>query len=314
MVLLEVQATGLVLTFVVVFSLILALIVVNLWQRRVEDEARAHERVLRKALQRLRKKEAEDSAHAKELEKTKEALLHAMDDLTDSYERLKDLDEMKSDFVTNVSHELRTPLTTLGLGFDLLEKEKNPAKKKEILEMLYRNIRRLQATVDAILDFSVIEAGKAVVENKRVDLRALILEIADGERPKAKVKGIALKAEVPKGFYVRGDKRWLTRAITNLVGNAVKFTDKGYVRISAKKQKDYILVSIKDTGRGIRKKDLSKIFDKFIKLETHVPGSGVGLWASKKVIEEHGGKIWIESQRGKGTTAFFTLPAVRKKK
>ncbi|MFC2174487.1 ATP-binding protein [archaeon] len=309
----DLEAGALLLTGAIVISLVLALAVVNFWRYRVESQAETRTRKLEGALRRLKKKEAEDQAHTTELEKTKEALMHAMDDLTDSYEKLKGLDELKSDFVTNVSHELRTPLTTLGLTFDLLEKEKNPGKRREMMEMLHRNTRRLQDTVDTILDFSVIESGKASLEKKRFSLSSLANEVVKAEGPKAEVKGVSLEVNVPKGLFVTGDRRWLARAFTNLVDNAVKFTDKGYVRVSAKRQKSYILVSVKDSGKGISKKDLPKIFNKFIKLETHVPGSGVGLWATQKVVERQGGKIWVESKKGKGTEMFFTIPVGGKK-
>ena len=179
--------------------------------------------------------------------------------------------------------------------------------------MMRRNIVRLEGTVDSILDFSVIEAGKTMGEKKRLSIKGMVGEVVSAELPKLRSKKVSLEAEVPRGLFVQGDRRWLTRVLTNLVDNAVKFTDSGLITVSARREKGYILVSVKDTGRGIRKGDLPKIFHKFTKLETHVPGSGIGLWASKKVIEEHGGRIWVESKRGKGTTVFFTLPEWKKK-
>ena len=296
---------------IAVLSIALFLLAWIYWSQK--RRARARETHVKRAMRELKKKQAELQTSRQELLNTKLALMNMVEDLTASYEKLKGLDKLKSDFVTNVSHELRTPITTITLSFDLLEKETNPKKRKELLGMLKRNVVRLSKTVNSILDFSAVEAGKITLSPERARLRSLVSEIIQEEAPKANAKGIALTEEIPAAIAVSVDRELAHRALLNIIDNAIKFTDRGFVRISAKRQKDYITVTIKDSGRGIDKTDLPRIFGKFAKLEKHTPGSGIGLWVSKSIIERHGGKIEVKSERKKGTEVTITLPAAPKK-
>ncbi len=305
-------AAPLALLLIIILLLTAMAILVWVYQEDRHD-ARKKEARIKRAMAELRRKEKEAQESKAELEKTKLALMNMVEDLSGSYEKLKELDRLKSDFVTNVSHELRTPITTITLSFDLLRKEKDKAKRNELLRMMQRNVGRLSRTVNTILDFSAMEAGAVRVSKEKVELRSLIREVSQEEMPKARVKGIALTVKAPAGIWVYADRELAHRALLNIVDNAIKFTDKGCVRIYAKKQKDYIIVSVKDSGRGIRKSDLPKIFGKFAKLEEHVPGSGIGLWVSKKIIEQHGGKIEAKSKRGAGTEITVTFPMAAKK-
>ena len=126
-------------------------------------------------------------------------------------------------------------------------------------------------------------------------------------------KGIKLNKSLSPLPKIKGDREWLTRAIMNVVDNSIKFTKRGSIKISTKQQKNYIVLVIKDSGRGIREKDLPHIFNKFTKLEKHVPGTGVGLWITKRTVEEHGGTITVTSKRKKGTTFTIRLPTGVKK-
>ena len=297
----------------IITALLLAMAILLWFYRKEKRSVRRRERNLKNALLELKKKQKEAQESKKELMDTKLALMNMVEDLTESYKKLKELDSLKSDFVTNVSHELRTPITTITLSFDLLAKEKSPKKRKELLEMIHRNVHRLNKTVNAILDFSVVDAKKMSLNKERTKLAVLVDEIVKEEAPKAEAKHILLSASIPPSVTVMVDRELAHRALLNIVDNAIKFTDKGYVKISAKQQKDYISVSIKDSGRGIRKKDLPKIFGKFAKLEKHVPGSGIGLWVTKKIVENHGGKIEVKSKRGIGTEAHIIFPMAVKK-
>jgi len=298
---------------IIVAALLLAIALLVWFYQNEKRSARRREVHLRRAMLELKKKQKEAQQSKNELMNTKLALMNMVEDLTESYEKLKGLDNLKSDFVANVSHELRTPITTITLSFDLLQKEKNPKKRKELLSMVRRNVLRLNKTVDSILDFSAVEAGAITLSTERLKLRGLVLEVVQEEAPKAEAKGIQLSTSVPHSLEVKVDRELAHRALLNIVDNAIKFTDKGHVKISAKQQKDYIIVSVKDSGRGIRKKDLPKIFGKFAKLEKHVPGSGIGLWVSKKIIENHGGKIEVKSERKRGTEVVIAFPVAVKK-
>ena len=302
----------LVLLLIIIASLLLALSILLRFHKTSTRYSKRRERKLRKTMLELRAKEKQAVQQAQELENTKIALLNMMEDLSESYEKLKELDKLKTDFVTNVSHELRTPLTTISLAFDLLEKEEDTQTREDILEMLCRNVVRLRRTVDNILDFSAIEAGKVILAKKPFDLRKTILSSVEDERPKLLAKGLLLRLEIPRVLKAVGDEEWTSRVLLNLIENSLKFTDRGTLTITAKRQKDYIRVSVKDSGRGIRKTDMPKIFNKFTKFEKHIPGSGLGLWASRQAIEEQGGKMTIESKRGKGTKVSFTLPVEAK--
>ncbi len=306
------ETSGFLLLFVIVASLAVAMLVLNLWRKRVEQQSLSHQRELTKAIKLIRKKELEAVKHTKELEKTKSALLNMMEDLTDSYEKLKELDDLKSDFVISVSHELRTPLTSIILGFELLEKEKNPVKQKEIWELLIRNTQRLQRTINDILKFSAMDSGKVVFRKKQFDLKKVLQNVVAEEKQRIKT-GVEFNLLVSSIPLVIGDEEWIHRAVTNLVDNAIKYTNKGQITISAKRQKSYIVVSVMDSGTGIPKKFLPHVFNKFVKPEKQKVGAGVGLWLTKQTIEKHGGRIWIESKKGKGTHVSFTLPIKVKK-
>jgi signal transduction histidine kinase len=293
------QEHALYLVLTIIAALLLAAVILILVYRQQAREAAARERELKGAMLELRAKECDEKRHTEELEKTKAALMNMMEDLTESYEKLKQLDELKTDFVTNVSHELRTPLTSLILGLDLLEKERDPKKRGEMMAMLRRNAERLQRTVHGILDYSVIEAGRMQLERKPFSLDGLLASVAEAEHPKAAAKGVRLTASSPP-LTALGDAEWVERALLNIVDNAIKFTDRGGVAMTARMEKGHISVAVKDTGRGIRKRDLPRVFEKFTKFERHVPGTGLGLWLSKQVIEKLGGQIRMASVRGKG--------------
>ncbi len=236
-------------------------------------------------------------------------------------ERLKELDEMKADFISHVSHELRTPLTSIkGASSMLIEGVflGMPEKQNKLLMIIQEECERLIGSVNSILDLSSMEAKMMDYDFRECELIPVIQEIVLRFAPIALKNEIILESELPPDLSpVKIDEDRIRQVIENLLGNALKFTSKGgKVKIFAMlktNQKSCVEVSVSDTGCGIPKADLKKIFDKFKRTEAGretAGGTGLGLSIAKHIIAAHGGEIWVESEPGKGSTFFFALPVV----
>jgi len=236
---------------------------------------------------------------------------------------LKKLDLMKSEFVSIASHELRTPLASIKNAVQLILKGKtgeiNETQAK-FLSMAERNINRLTNILNDILDLSRIESGKMVMTFEELNLAGPIEFILSSFKPQAEAKSIRLKMEVSKEFpSVYGNREKVEQILTNLIGNAIKFTPEGgEVSVSAKPcdAEGYnVAISVRDTGIGISQDQLEKIFEKFYQVEGSLHrsagGTGLGLAITKGLVEAHRGKIWAESQVGKGSTVTFALPTLK---
>ena len=234
-------------------------------------------------------------------------------------ERLKEIDEMKADFMSHVSHELRTPLTSIkGASSMLIEGLflSMPEKQNRLLRIIESECERLIESVDSILDLSSMEAKMMDYHFRVCQLILVIKETVSRFTPIALRNKISLDLRLPPDLSpVRVDEDRIRQVIENLLGNALKFTSEGgRVIVSAtlqRNEKQYVEVSVSDTGCGIPKGDLNKIFDKFKRTDSARKtafGTGLGLSIAKHIITAHGGQIWVESQLGKGSTFFFTLP------
>lgn len=226
------------------------------------------------------------------------------------------LDKLKDDFINTVSHELRTPLSITKEAISLIL-EKVPGdindKQTEILEIARNNIKRLARIINGLLDVSKMEAGKADLKRKEIELTVLIRKIAQAFVPKVKDKGLELRLDLPEtAIRVYGDEDKLNQIFTNLVDNAVKFTPKGDIEIAAEEKESEIVCRVKDSGIGIGPLDLPKIFDKFTQFGRKdgpgEKGTGLGLSIVKGLVELHKGRIWAESEPGCGTRVTFSLP------
>jgi signal transduction histidine kinase len=234
-------------------------------------------------------------------------------------ERLKELDRMKSDFVSHVSHELRTPLTAIKGSVDLVLREVlGPLNERQThhLRRLRSNTQHLTGLINDLLDLSKIESGKIELNSARVSLGGLLHEVVEALRPIAAEKPIELALTTPEpSTLVWADRDKITQVLTNLIGNAIKFTPpRGRVMISAvSNDADWVRVSVSDTGPGIPTDEHERVFDKFYQVAqiggSKPKGTGLGLAISKTLVELHGGKIWVESEPGRGSTFYFTLPA-----
>ena len=235
-------------------------------------------------------------------------------------DRLKELDEMKEDFISHVSHELRTPLTAIREASRLLIDETfadNPKSRDELLTIVSDECERLIVSVNRILDLSRMEAKMMGYNFNHTDLIHLIRRCILKLAPIAQRKNITLELTPPPELpEILMDSERISQLLENLVGNSLKYTEaKGSVTVSTslKNQDDLVIeVSVSDSGCGIHEKNLNKIFDKFERIESGketARGTGLGLSIAKHIITVHGGKIWVESTPGKGSTFFFTLPA-----
>ncbi len=237
-------------------------------------------------------------------------------DLEAANARLRELDELKSAFVSTVSHELRTPMTSIkGYVDNILDGLTGVLTEKQsyYLGRVKHNVERLTRMINDLLDLSRIEAGRVELHLGAVCTRDLITDVAESFQRIAQEKGITLRTESSGELTpVRGDRDKLHQVLTNLIQNAIKFTPtKGEVRVESCVQDGAVQISVSDTGCGIPPHELDRVFDRFYRGEsvpTEDRGSGLGLPIAKSLVELHGGRIWAESVPGQGSRFFFTLP------
>jgi signal transduction histidine kinase/CheY-like chemotaxis protein len=240
------------------------------------------------------------------------------DRLTSANRSLEEANRVKADFLATTSHELRTPLTSI-IGFSRILVDgyvDDPVEQRDLLDDVHRSALHLLSLVDDILDLSRIEAGRLEITSESVDGAALIAEVAALTKVQADAKGLALRVdatgEIPS---IRGDRSRLRQILLNVVGNAIKFTDRGEVRVTATTDSDatHVVVTVADTGVGIAPEQQPLLFEKFRQLDAshtrRYGGSGLGLAISKALIERMGGRIHVDSEGvGQGTTVAIAVP------
>lgn len=246
---------------------------------------------------------------------------------------LQRLGRARRDFVANISHELRTPLSALRLLVDslALEIKHPPAEVQRTLDQINTQLALLTQLVQELSDLSQIESGQMPMRMVRASLREVVQAVFERLEPQAARAQLALINEVPEEAYGLFDPVQIQRVLTNLVHNAIKFTPQGSVtvfigtpeetaarlRMLAQRLPDVqlppseevLLVGVRDTGVGIPKEELTRIFERFYKVDRArgKGGTGLGLSIAKHIVEAHGGQIWSESELGKGATFYFTL-------
>jgi sigma-B regulation protein RsbU (phosphoserine phosphatase) len=237
-------------------------------------------------------------------------------ELVAANERLQELDRLKSEFLSTVSHELRTPLTSIRSFSEILLRYgvDDPAKRTKFLTIINTESKRLTNMINELLDLSKIEAGKVEFDLVSVDLAEILSECLEISQLLFEEKGVSLVMDVESGLpSVLVDHDRLHQIMTNLLANASNFSpEKGEVLVEAKRKGDFAEVSVADQGPGIPEDRLPEIFEPFGQI--HDPqkkkprGTGLGLKISKEIVNRMGGKIWVESVLGAGTTFFFTVP------
>jgi signal transduction histidine kinase len=237
-------------------------------------------------------------------------------EIQDKSRQLEIASQHKSQFLANMSHELRTPLNAV-LGYAELMLDgiygEVPDKARGVLDRIQSNGKHLLALINDVLDLSKIEAGQLKLALEPYSLGAVLSTVAAATESLATNKGLAFHTEVdgelPTG---RGDERRLAQVVLNLVGNAIKFTDKGEVRVHAARRGDEFEIAVADTGPGIAVEDQARIFEEFQQVDNTSTrkkgGTGLGLAISRRIVEMHGGRMSVESQPGQGATFRVTLP------
>jgi len=229
---------------------------------------------------------------------------------------LVETDRLKSEFIESASHELRGPVSAVDGALQVMEQqlkhELEPAGK-ELVEIARTGSKRLVELVENLLDVTRIEGGGLSVSPQDVEVSGIVKDVARMFEPLAKEKGLSLKVKVPEGGLVAYvDKDAIRRILENLISNAIKFTDSGEIMVDVSPLDERIRFSVSDTGMGIPENFQQEVFKKFsrahLSTDSRKRGSGLGLAITKGLVEAHGGRIWIESAEGKGTSVYFEIP------
>jgi PAS domain S-box-containing protein len=236
-------------------------------------------------------------------------------------EEIKEAMRVKSEFTSVVSHELRTPLTAIKEGICIVlegSAGKINQEQKRFLDVAKRNVDRLWRLINNVLDYQKLDSGGMEYDIKENDLNTLVREVEETMRPVAEEKKLEFSTRLAENLeQVKCDRDRITQVLTNLVNNAIKFTDKGAITISTQKRENAVVISVKDTGRGIKQENMDKLFQDFSQLgkgkERETGSTGLGLAISRKIIQQHGGQIWVESEYGRGSVFSFLLPMEVKK-
>jgi signal transduction histidine kinase len=238
-------------------------------------------------------------------------------ELAKTVEDLEIASQHKNQFVANMSHELRTPLAAI-LGYaELIQEgfyEPQGPKSLDALARIRSNGKHLLGLINTVLDIAKIESGQFALNMTEYAIESVVEAVRSATESLAQSKRLSLKTEVAKSLPIGlGDEQRLTQVLLNLVGNAIKFTDSGEVRVTAKAVNGHFNVSVTDTGPGIPEEHQGRIFDQFHQVDSSNTkakgGTGLGLAIAKQIVEMHGGRIWVESTLGKGSTFQMELPA-----
>lgn len=229
--------------------------------------------------------------------------------------QMKELDRVRAEFLATVSHDLRSPLAAIRGYVDLLEKV-GPLteQQQDFVGKIRRSIAHITALVSDLLELGRIEAS-AELEMEPFHLESVIDAVVDGYRQIAAEKGLTLKWEFNPLPLIRGNPHQLRRVMENLLSNAVKYNrEGGWIAVSAEYREGYLVVRVADSGIGIPPEDLPHIFDRFYRVQRpeteEIEGTGLGLSIVKSIVEKHGGRVWVESQPGEGTTFTLILPTM----
>ena len=221
--------------------------------------------------------------------------------------------QLRDQVMSVVAHDLRNPLSTILMQTSALRRQgpEPERRSQEPVEVTRRAAKRMNRLIQDLLDVALMEAGQLTIERARLSAGGLIAEAVDMQRPLASSSSLELRVEVdPDVAEVWGDRNRLLQVFENLIGNAIKFTQAGgRITVGATSRDDEVVFWVADTGSGISSENLPRVFDRFWQAtRTERRGGGLGLPIAKGIVEAHGGRIWVESTVGSGTTFFFTIP------
>lgn len=228
-------------------------------------------------------------------------------------QRLRTLEQLQRSFISTVSHELRTPLTCIKTSVDLL-RDAVPAVQDELLETIAHHTGRLEALVTDLLESIRLETRQVTLATQPTDLRRIVERTVAGLAPLMEQKGQWLETTLPDGPALAGvDRRRIEQALTNLLANAHKFTPKGgHIQVTLKHRDDELVIAVADDGPGIPREQQERLFQRFYVVPdgTGKVGLGLGLYITRQLVELHGGRVWVESEMGRGSTFFIALPVL----
>jgi signal transduction histidine kinase len=267
--------------------------------------------------QKVKKRTNSLEEKTKKLERSQGAMMYLLEDINESREeleeannKLKELDKLKSMFIASMSHELRTPLNSIigftGVILQGMTGEINE-RQQDQLSRVYRSSKHLLSLISDVIDISKIEAGRIDVYSEQFELIEIINEAVQSIQPQLKEKNLSLEVTVPDNLQMKTDRKRLFQCLINYLSNSVKFTEQGSIKISAREIGDQVEITVTDTGIGIEKQDLVKLFEAFERLDSHLRvkagGTGLGLYLTRKLATELlKGTIMVISEPGKGST------------
>ncbi len=237
--------------------------------------------------------------------------------LQEQNERLREADRLKDEFVALISHDLRTPLTSIMGYLELaLDSDEMPETERGYLEVVDRNANRLLQLVNDLLFVAGVEAGEVDLRFDELDLPALVRQAVEEALPRARAKSIALECETEPVPSVSADRGRMFQLLDNLVSNAIKFTpESGRAAVRLSRRDDVVRLEVADSGVGIAPEDQRRIFERFFRTSNtrdgQIPGTGLGLYIARAIVEAHGGWIGVESRPGAGTCFRVDLPLIR---
>ena len=273
-------------------------------REELEKKSEERARLLEESLEEVNRTKAMGRKTLQDLESAKK-------ELENMNRKLQDVDVTKLIFIGIASHELKTPLTIIKANIDFILSEKSgklPDYLKSYLLSIQRNTNRIQMRMDRMLDLTRIKSGRLHLSRESIHVADVVSGYVDEVRPSE--KNISIQLDIPRGLFVRADRNAFHDILVNLLSNAIKFTSGGgKIKVTIRPKDNFVLHEVKDSGIGIPQDKVGKVFDEFYQVESGKHGgTGLGLAITKRLVEEQGGKIWVESQLEKGSTFFFTLP------
>ncbi|MEK7568525.1 MAG: ATP-binding protein [Patescibacteria group bacterium] len=237
-------------------------------------------------------------------------------DYTVLYRKLKEVDQMKDDFISMAAHELRTPLTVVKGHAEMLAKSSNLKEEdREDVSRITVSINQLNTFIGDMLDVIRLGQGKMSFDRQNTDISPILEEVVGSFAVVARQKGLEIsyeKKDIPKVFV---DAEKLRQVLVNIIGNSMKYTSQGSVKVFAEVSRDTVFIRVRDTGIGISAEDQQKLFGKFFRVKSKetedIQGTGLGLWIAAQIISNMDGKISVESIKGKGTDFILSFPVAR---